>query len=111
MFGCARRGASGALIPKSALCGAEFPPEGLKLKSQEVILTGRRPPHGPALRQVRKEAAISDAVCVVDVSGHVYGLWILEKDSMEGAQPCLPNRIFLVDTRTFSLFKTAFPSP
>jgi len=29
--GCARRGASGALCPKSALCGAEFPPEGLIL--------------------------------------------------------------------------------
>ena len=66
MFGCARRGASGALIPKSALCGAEFPPEGLKLKSQGVILTGRRATDGHELRQVRKEAAISDAVCVVD---------------------------------------------
>ena len=26
--GCARRGVSGALCPKSALCGAEFPPKG-----------------------------------------------------------------------------------
>ena len=28
IYGCARRGASGALFPKSALCGAEFPLKG-----------------------------------------------------------------------------------
>jgi hypothetical protein len=31
--GCARRGVSGALFPKSALCGAEFPLKGFKLEN------------------------------------------------------------------------------
>ena len=66
MSGCARRGASGALFPKSALCGAESPLEDWKLKSQEAILTGRRATDGHEPRQIRKEAAIRDAVCVVD---------------------------------------------
>ena len=63
-FGCARWGASGALYPKSALCGTEFPLEG-KLR-MFTILIGRRATDGREPRQVRKEAAISDAVCVVD---------------------------------------------
>lgn len=63
--GCARRGASGALFPKSASCGAEFPLKGLSGTVWDV-LTGRRATDGHEPRQVRKEAAISDAVCVVD---------------------------------------------
>ena len=35
--GCARWGASGALFPKSALCGAEFPLEGLNLEAYMSI--------------------------------------------------------------------------
>ena len=62
--GCARRGVSGALYPKSAYAG---------LNSHSRVLfrtgvdhpTGRRATGGHEPRQVRKEAAISDAVCVV----------------------------------------------
>jgi hypothetical protein len=35
--GCARRGASGALFPKSASCGAEFPLKGFKLGAYKSI--------------------------------------------------------------------------
>jgi hypothetical protein len=35
--GCARRGASGALFPKSASCGAEFPLKGLNLEAYRPI--------------------------------------------------------------------------
>jgi len=35
--GCARRGASGALFPKSASCGAEFPLKGLNLETYRPI--------------------------------------------------------------------------
>jgi len=35
--GCARRGASGALFPKSASCGAEFPLKDLNLEAYRPI--------------------------------------------------------------------------
>jgi len=35
--GCARRGASGALFPKSASCGAESPLKGFNLGTYEPI--------------------------------------------------------------------------
>ncbi len=35
--GCARRGASGALFPKSASCGAESPLKGLNLEAYRPI--------------------------------------------------------------------------
>ena len=35
--GCARRGASGALFPKSASCGAEFPLKGFYLGAYKSI--------------------------------------------------------------------------
>lgn len=40
---------------------------------KRAILTGLRATDGYELRQVRKEAAISNAVCVVDVPGHGNG--------------------------------------
>ena len=66
LTGCARQGVSGALVPKSALCGAEFPLEGLFSEIWQVIPAGLRATDGHEPRQVRKEAAISDTVCVVD---------------------------------------------
>ncbi len=45
--GCARWGASGALFPKSALCGAEFPLKGLIWDS---VLHFDRPPRNRRLR-------------------------------------------------------------
>ena len=72
--GCARRGASGALFPKSALCGAEFPLKGLNTENWQVILIGHCATDGHEPRQVRKEAAISDAVCVADRSRSYFRL-------------------------------------
>jgi len=43
------------------------------------------------------------------VSGHVCGLWILEKDSMEGAQPDLPKPIFIADAAPFHTQYSVFP--
>ena len=37
IYGCARRGASGALFPKSASCGAEFPLKGFYLGAYKSI--------------------------------------------------------------------------
>ena len=48
--------------------------------------TGRRATGGHEPRQIRKEAAISDAVCVVDRSRSRYDLSIPES-STQGAQP------------------------
>jgi len=74
-LGCARRGVSGALFPKSALCGAEFPLKGFKPDAKLSIMIGRPATDGHEPRQVRKEAAINDAVCVGDRFRS--GLWRL----------------------------------
>ena len=66
MSGCARWGASGALFPKSALRGAEFPLKGYCPEKIKPFPAGRRATDGHESRQVRKEAAINGEVCVVD---------------------------------------------
>ncbi len=86
-LGCARRGASGALYPKSALCGAESPLEGLKSGVEWTQLIGRCATDGHEPRQVREEAAISDAGCVAVDPGHGNELWLSKQDSTAGAQP------------------------
>ena len=86
--GCARRGVSGALYPKSAYAG---------LNSHSRVLfrtgvdhpTGRRATDGHEPRQVREEAAISDAVCVVDRSRSYRWPSFSGRNSKVGAQPLL----------------------
>ncbi len=51
------------------------------------MLTGRRATDGREPRQVRKEAAISDAVCVVERSRSFSGTCCSERNSITGAQP------------------------
>lgn len=51
------------------------------------ILTDRRATDGYEPRQVRKEAAISNAVCVTDRSRSYIWRMCFRKDSIEGAQP------------------------
>ncbi len=65
--GCARRGASGALNPKSAYAGLNSLPR-IGLPKSWQAPAGRRATGGREPRQVRKEAAISDAACVADRS-------------------------------------------
>ena len=79
IHGCARRGVSGALFPKSALCGAEFPLKGFYSEKLQVILIGRHATDGREPRQIRKEAAISDAVCVADWSRSISWLMFFWK--------------------------------
>jgi hypothetical protein len=74
--GCARRGASGALHPKSAYAGLNSCPRVLDGTLNHP--TGRYATDGHEPRQVRKEAAISDAGCVV-VFPVTDGLASLEK--------------------------------
>ncbi|GEM_PF-6401989 len=56
-------------------------------RQRVVMLTGRRATDGREPRQVRKEAAISDAVCVVERSRSFYGIRGSERNSIKGAQP------------------------
>ncbi len=65
--GCARRGVSGALYPKSAYAGLN-PHSRILIRTGVGRPTGRRATGGHEPRQIRKEAAISDAACVVDRS-------------------------------------------
>ena len=65
--GCARRGDRGALYPKTSLCGAEFLLEEFCFFSASEI-TGRRATDNREPRQIWKEAAISENVCVMDRS-------------------------------------------
>ena len=85
-FGCARRGASGALNPKSAYAGLN-PHLRIQERKSVFILAGHHATDGHEPRQVRKEAAISDADCVAVDPGHGNELWLSKKDSMAGAQP------------------------
>ena len=64
---CARRGVSGALFPKSALAGLNSRMRVL-LENEQAVLIGRRATDNHEPRQVRKEAAISEPVCVADRS-------------------------------------------
>jgi len=84
--GCARRGVSGALYPKSAYAGLNSHLRILQRKSV-FILAGHHATDGHEPRQVRKEAAISGADCVAVDPGHGNELWISNKNSMAGAQP------------------------
>jgi len=56
-------------------------------RQRVVMLTGRRATDGREPRQVRKEAAISDAVCVVERSRSVHESCGTERNSIKGAQP------------------------
>ncbi len=102
--GCARWGASGVLYPKSALCGAEFPLKG-SVRNVGLSLIGRHATDGYEPRQVRKEAAISNAVCVVDRSRSWRRSLLSGSDSTEGAQPL---SIFTYNGQSFC--KPATPS-
>jgi len=70
---------------KSAICEAESPTEGFSPEHADM-LTGRRATDGHEPRQVRKEAAIRDAVCVVDRS-RSYSWLFSGRNSTAGAQP------------------------
>ena len=69
-LGRARWGVSGALSPEIRLCGVEFPTESLTSTRIRLclVLIGHRATNGYEPRQVRKEAAVSIAVCVVAIS-------------------------------------------
>jgi len=57
----AKWGGSGSLFPKSALCGAEFPQEGIfrrRKGSSGMLRSGPRATAALEPRQVRKEAAV-----------------------------------------------------
>ena len=84
--GCARRGVSGALNPKSAYAGLN-PHLRIQERKSVFILAGHHATDGHEPRQVRKEAAISDADCVAVDPGHSNESWLSKKDSMAGAQP------------------------
>lgn len=58
--GCARRGASGALFPKSALCGAEFPLEDSRTGNQNHF---GRPPRNRRSRTSSGPEGSSDKWC------------------------------------------------
>ena len=69
-LGRARWGVSGALSPEIRLCGVEFPTESFSFTGSclRLLLIGHRATNGYEPRQVRKEAAVSIAVCVVGIS-------------------------------------------
>ncbi len=69
-LGRARWGVSGALLPEIRLCGVEFPTESFSFTGSclRLVLIGHRATNGYEPRQVRKEAAVSIAVCVVGIS-------------------------------------------
>jgi hypothetical protein len=114
--GCARRGVSGALYPKSAYAG---------LNSHSRVLfrtgvdhqTGRRATGGHEPRQVREEAAISDAVCVVDRSRSYRWPSFSGRNSKVGAQPLLrsepphPRVISSIDKYFQSFLKSHLDKP
>ena len=63
--GCARRGVSGALDPKSAYAGLNSLLR-VFLEPSGTCQIGRHATDSHEPRQVRKEAAISDGFCVVN---------------------------------------------
>ena len=69
-LGRARWGVSGALLPEIRLCGVEFPTESFSSTGACLclVLIGHRATNGYEPRQVREEAAVSIAVCVVVIS-------------------------------------------
>jgi hypothetical protein len=73
-LGRARWGVSGALSPEIRLCGVEFPTESFSSTGTcpWLVLIGHRATNGYEPRQVREEAAVSIAVCVVDISDRSY---------------------------------------
>ncbi len=77
-FGCARRGASGALNPKSAYAGLN-PHLRIQERKSVFILAGHHATDGHEPRQIRKEAAISDADCVAVDPGHGNELWVSKR--------------------------------
>ena len=103
--GCARWGASGALYPKSAYAG---------LNSRSRILigkvascsVGRHATGNHEPRQVRKEAAISDAVCVVVDPGQNNSKPLSQWNTKVGAQPFPRKSAFPVRLIYFRLSRS-----
>ncbi len=66
MLGCAKREVSGVLYPKSAYAGLNSLSSSCR-KIAQSHQAGRHATDGYEPRQVRKEAAVNNAVCVVEM--------------------------------------------
>ncbi len=71
--GCARRGASGALFPKSALCGAEFP---LRVLGRKILNHFDRPPRNRRSRTSSGPEGSSDKWCGL-CRGSIPVMWLV----------------------------------
>ena len=101
--GCDMRGVSGALLPEIRFMRGRIPFQGFKTDKQ-IILIGRHATDDYEPRQVRKEAAISNSVCVVDRSRLCYNLFFVKTRQRVHNQDFFPLKLSL----TFFFFVLFF---